>query len=427
MTVPTAATAGQESGGSTDEATLPPAIPLVRPRDGIPEVVSTPAALQASAERIAAGSGPVAVDAERASGYRYGQRAYLLQLRREGSGTTLIDPVAVADLAPLRRALAGVEWVLHAANQDLPCLRELDLVPDALFDTELAGRLLGFPKVGLATLVRSELGLGLAKEHSAVDWSTRPLPEPWLAYAALDVEVLVALRDRMDEQLREHGKREWAAEEFEAVRLAPPPLPRAEPWRRTSGVHKLRRPRQLAVARALWYARDQVARERDVAPGRVLPDAAVVAAAVTFGTAADPGAGEPALAELPAYATRGARRHLRTWVAAVVAARALPDSELPALHAPLDGPPPPRSWPDRDPAAAARLVAVRAALAAVADEVHMPSENLLAPDAVKRISWRPPATLGPSSVATALSELGARRWQVGLTTAAVLTGLTAAH
>ena len=95
---------------------------------------------------------------------------------------------------------------------------ELGLYPSRLFDTELAGRLLGLPRVGLATLVETLLGYRMAKEHSAVDWSTRPLPAPWLEYAALDVEVLVELRDLLAAELVEAGKDGWAAEEFEALR-----------------------------------------------------------------------------------------------------------------------------------------------------------------------------------------------------------------
>lgn len=168
--------------------------PLTEPSEGVPAVVDTQDGLTQAVDRLAQGSGPVAVDAERASGYRYGQHAYLVQMRRAGSGTVLIDPVPFSSLAAVGQALGDAEWVLHSASQDLPCLRELDLAPaGALFDTELAGRLLGFERVGLAAMVERLLGWQLAKEHSAVDWSTRPLSRDWLRYAALDVEVLVDL------------------------------------------------------------------------------------------------------------------------------------------------------------------------------------------------------------------------------------------
>ncbi len=277
-------------------------VPLTEPAEGVPPVLTTTAELADAVAAFAAGTGPVAVDAERASGYRYGQRTYLVQLRREGAGTALIDPIALPDLSSLSDALVGVEWVLHAASQDLPGLVEQGMRPSRIFDTELGARLLGLERVGLAAVVAELLGVGLAKEHSAVDWSTRPLPAEWLRYAALDVEVLVELRAVMADRLAEAGKAEWAAQEFEAVRLAPPPVPRVEPWRRVSGLHAIRDARRLAVVRELWEARDRNARERDISPGRVLPDAAIVAAAQALPRSVD------ALSALPAFSGKGARR-----------------------------------------------------------------------------------------------------------------------
>ena len=406
---------------SADEATPddgPVITPLLEPREGVPPVIETAHALRVAADAIAGGTGPVAIDAERASGYRYGQRAYLVQLRREGSGTHLVDPIAVPDLAALAEALEGTEWILHAASQDLPCLRELDLRPSALFDTELAGRLLGFPRVGLSSLLEDVLGYSLAKEHSAADWSTRPLPDPWLRYAALDVELLVELRDALESALRDAGKLTWAMEEFEAVRLAPPAAPRVDPWRRTSGMHKVRKPRQLAVVRGLWERRDVIARRRDTSPGRVLPDSALVAAALGATTA-------EGLAALPAFAGRGARRHLGEWQAALTEAVALPDSALPASTLAPDGPPPPRAWPDRDPEAAARLTVTRAALTELASELGLPVENLVSPDLVRRIDWSPPGDGDEADVAAALRAGGAREWQIALVTPAMVAGLRA--
>ena len=270
-------------------------------------------------EGLAAGSGPVAIDAERASGYRYGQAAYLVQLRRADIGTVLIDPRELPDLAALGAAIGTDEWVLHAASQDLPCLAELGLRPERVFDTELAGRLLGYARVGLGAIVEEVLGLSLEKGHSAADWSTRPLPEPWLRYAALDVEVLVELRDVLAAQLDEQGKREWAEQEFAAIVAAPPTPPRVDPWRRTSGLHRVRKRRQLAVVRSLWERRDEVARRRDIAPGRVLPDSAIVAAAL-----ASPRTEEDLVA-LPVWGGRSMRRQTSTWLPAITAALALPD------------------------------------------------------------------------------------------------------
>ncbi len=382
---------------------------MIADADGLAAVVAA----------FAAGTGPVAVDAERASGYRYGQSAYLVQLRREGAGSALVDPVACPDLSALGEAIADAEWVLHAATQDLPCLREIGMVPGRIFDTELAGRLAGFPRVGLGAMVESVLGYVLEKGHSAVDWSTRPLPEPWLRYAALDVELLVDLRDALEKELERQGKLEWALQEFDAIASAPPPAPRKDPWRRTSGMHKVRRRRQLAVVRELWEARDRIARRRDVSPGKVLGDAAIVEAALALP------ANVHALTALSGFGNRMGRRQLEQWQAAVDRARALPESALPLPGQAVAGPPPPRAWADKDPAAAARLSAARAAVSARAEELRMPQENLIAPDTVRRVCWTPPGTVDAASVGDALAAHGARPWQVEQVTPLLVAALAA--
>jgi ribonuclease D len=394
-----------------DNAAASPAqaVPLLEPRDGLPALIVTADALDDATRKLGTGHGPVAVDAERASGFRYGHRAFLVQFRRGGAGTVLIDPVACPDLSGINDALADTEAVIHAASQDLPCLADLGYRPQLLFDTELAGRLLGYPRVGLGTLVESVLGLTLEKSHSAADWSTRPLPEEWLRYAALDVEVLVELRDALAAQLADQGKAEWAREEFAAVVRTGPAPPRPEPWRRTSGIHRIRSRRGLAIVRELWLERDRIARRRDLSPTRVLPDAAIVEAARSLPT----GAGD--LAGIAGFSGRGARRHTAEWQRAVGRARAQAERALPAVSARSgDGPPPAHRWQERDPDAATRLTAVRAVVAALADEHHLPAENLLPPDGVRRLAWQPPEPPSPEAVAASLAGFGARRWQVGL-------------
>ncbi|MGW0663393.1 HRDC domain-containing protein [Streptodolium elevatio] len=391
----------------------PAPVPLLAPREGVPPVVADPDSLAGTVAAFASGDGPVAVDAERASGYRYGQRAYLIQLRRAGAGTALIDPIACPDLSELGAALADTEWVLHAASQDLPCLAEVGMAPARIFDTELAGRLAAYPRVGLGAMVETVLGFSLEKGHSAVDWSTRPLPEPWLRYAALDVEVLVELRDRLEEVLEEQGKLSWALEEFAAIAAAPPSTPRVDPWRRTSGLHRVRRRRQLAIVRELWEARDRIARAKDVSPGRVIPDTAIVEAAL-----AGP-ASMSALMALPGFTGRDSRRQSAAWLAAIEAGRAVPDEQLPPSTLPHEGPPPARAWGDKDPAAAERLTAAKTAVAAIADEHGLPTENLLAPDSVRRLSWAPPSVPSSDAIAEVLRAQGAREWQIRLTAPAL--------
>lgn len=397
-------------------------VPLTAPRDGTPEPVTSRTALAEVVTRLAAGRGPIAVDAERASGYRYTQRAYLVQLRRDGAGTVLIDPLPLGDLRELDQAIDGAEWVLHAASQDLPCLAELGLCPRRLFDTELAARLAGFERVGLATLTEQLLGFTLDKHHSAADWSLRPLPDTWLTYAALDVELLVPLRDQLAAELARQGKQEWAAQEFASLAAtgAAPPRPRPDPWRRTSGIHRVRGPRALASVRELWYARDQIAAQRDVAPGRILPDPAIIAAAE-----ADP-ADEAALLALPGFGGRSVRRLARTWLAALAGARKLPEESLPATPA-YDGPPPPHRWAERDPVAAGRLTRCREVVTELATTHQLPPENLVTPDYVRRLAWDPPAEPTAAAVAQALARSGARLWQVDLLADRLAAALASAH
>ncbi len=392
-------------------------LPLLELRDGLSDVVDTDPALTEVIEAFRAGSGSVAVDAERASGYRYSHRAYLVQLRRVGSGSALVDPIPFGDLSALGDAIIDAEWIIHAANQDLACLAEVGMIPRKVFDTELAGRLLGYPKVGLASLVSEVLGYRMRKEHSAADWSTRPLPAPWLVYAALDVEMLIELRDAIEAELRREGKWEWAEQEFAAILSAPPREPKPDPWRRTSGMHRVRNRRSLAVVRALWEARDQIASSADISPGRILPDAAIVEAAAAMPADRD------TLQKLTAFKGRGAHRHMRTWWEAIDHARHLPDTELPKQGPRYDGPPPARAWADRDPDAAARLSAARAAVSEIAEAHRLPTENLLSPDTIRRLAWTPPSDADLAAVSTFLRDHHARDWQIALTAEPLTTAI----
>lgn len=415
---------------STETPESPPAssldqpepIALTHPADGVPEVAVSAAQIDAAAALLAAGRGPFAVDAERASGFRYSNRAYLIQIRRAGAGTVLIDPVGeggdrVAALRPVAQVLGTDEWILHAADQDLPCMAELGMRPPALYDTELAGRLAGFDRVNLATMVQRLLGLGLAKGHGAADWSRRPLPLDWLNYAALDVEVLIELRHEIAGVLHAQGKTDWAAQEFAHVRnvsAADPTMPtRRDRWRRTSGIHKVRDRRGLAAVRELWLVRDQIAQQRDIAPGRILPDSSIIAAALT-----NPGSVEE-LVNLPVFGGPRQRRNARTWLSALAAARDNPNP--PEINEPYDGPPPPVRWSKRKPEAAARLEAVRAALSSLAEQVAVPTENLLAPELVRRLcwDWNPDPGCDEASRGAAVEAFlragRARPWQCDLT------------
>jgi ribonuclease D len=393
---------------------------LREPRDGTPDPLTEPEQLAAAAKALAAAEGPVAVDAERASGYRYSQRAYLVQLRRAGAGTFLIDPTALPDLSGIDAAIADAEWILHAASQDLPCLAELGMRPRRLFDTELVGRLLGSERVALGTMLEQYLNVSLEKGHSAADWSTRPLPRDWLAYAALDVELLIELREVLIAELRRTGKLSWAEQESAAVLEAPPAPPRIDPWRRTSGIHGLRNRRQLAMVRSLWQARDRLAARRDLAPGRTLPDAAIIAA-----VRANPRTAEE-LMQLDVFGGPRQRRQAEYWFAALAEGRQTPDAELPPLSNVITDPeamPAQSRWRERDPAAADRLAACKDVVQRAAETHRVVSHNLLAGDVVRRLAWRSVRPLTEQAVRVRLAELGARPWQVDLLAADLVTAL----
>ncbi|MCI9858480.1 ribonuclease D [Microbacterium proteolyticum] len=367
-------------------------------------VIEDAAGLSSACAALAEGHGPVAVDVERASGFRYSQRAYLIQVFRRGAGVFLFDPSTIEDFAPLQAAIGDVEWVFHAASQDLPSLRERGLEPSSIFDTELGSRVLGHERVGLGAVVEQTLGITLAKAHSAADWSTRPLPASWLEYAALDVEHLIDVRDVLVAELDEQQKTEFARQEFQAVLERLPKPVRDDPWRRLSGLHSVRGRGALAVARSLWQAREDYAREQDVAPGRLVPDRALVAAIL-----ADP-ASKQALAGVKEFNGRASRTQLDRWWNAIVAGREATD--LPADRVPSDTLPPPRAWVDRNPEADRRLKAARPAVEARAEELRMPTENLLTPETLRRVAWAPPGEVTADSVGAALADLGARPWQI---------------
>jgi ribonuclease D len=267
--------------------------------------------------------------------------------------------------------------------------------------------------------VEQLLGIHLAKEHSAANWSTRPLPESWLVYAALDVELLPDLRDSMVDLLVESDKTDIADQEFLAVLAKEAKPARAEPWRRLSGLHAVRGQRNLAVARELWVARDALAQDLDISPGRLVPDASLVAAARLLP------ASRNALAELREFNGRASRTELDRWWRAIQLG--LASADLPSVKANGDALPPPRAWADRNPEADLRLKAARAALTALSDERAVPLENLLTPDHLRRLAWQPPEPADADAVGQVLAELGARPWQIEATAQLIADAFVDVH
>jgi len=401
------------------EAEVSTATPLLVPAAGTPDVIDTETAFRNALSDLAKGTGPFAVDAERASGYKYSARAYLIQIKRNGGGLHLIDPIPFGPghqlFIELNELLNTDEVILHASTQDLPCLRELGINPKLLFDTELGGRIAGLPRVGLGPLLEAHLGVLLAKEHSAVDWSVRPLPQDWLNYAALDVELLIELRNIIAQLLLDAKKLHWAEAEFAAILAAPPNPPRVDPWRRTSGMHKIRKRNQLAIIRSLWNARNEIAIEQDVSPGKLLNDNAIVELAV------NPPTNKREFEKVlrPIGLRPRWKDNLEIWLSAISAAVALPENEYPEMRAAGDSMPPTKIWKERFPEKYAPFTHARAAVEARAAELNIPVENLIAPDVIRKLIWKLSTDVNKDAL-----ELGARPWQVAeigdLVTAALL-------
>ena len=404
--------------GTTDHPIEPhDIVDYPRPKDGLPEITDTPENLRKVAHRLAGGQGPVAVDAERASGFRYGQDAYLVQLRRDGAGTFLIDPVTCGPLTELAAALDGPEWILHAADQDIPCLAALGLTAVSLFDTELAARLLGRQHVGLGAVIEETLGLRLAKDHAAADWSTRPLPASWLIYAALDVELLIDLKCALAAELEAAGKDQWAAQEFEYVRTRPAKPAKLDPWRKTPRAGSaVRSPRSLAILRELWTSREELAAELDRTPSKVLSHQALIAAAVARPRS------RRKMTALKEFSSRQARQNQERWWRAIERALELPDDELPPTRAPMgpDELPHPRTWQRHHAEAADRLIRVRSAVRLRSEDIRVPQELLLAPCSQRRLAWDlgeeieagRTSSVSTQEIGDRLTAMGARPWQV---------------
>ena len=382
--------------------------------------------LEQAVHELVHSSGSIAIDAERASGFKYSQRAYLVQLRASNTDIFLIDPVSSPEALSskpykeLAACLKDRQWILHAATQDLSCLAEIGLNPGAIFDTELAARLAGQPRVGLGSLTENLLQFRLAKEHSAADWSTRPLPDGWLNYAALDVDVLHDLADAVESLLAEQGKASWAQEEFNSLLSFKPRPQRPDKWRGISGLHKVQDRSSLEIARRLWLAREGLAQRMDIAPGRLIPDSSILVAATQKPKT------RPELASMKTFSGRASRSYLDHWWDAIQSAAKA--SELPSLKPEkTEALPNHRNWVNKFPEADRRLRLAKAALVELSEKNTVPLENLLTPEILRQLSFTPPAELNLNSISQKMIELGARSWQTKLTSAAVVEAFNLAE
>jgi ribonuclease D len=401
--------------------------PLLVPRAGVPDVITTQSAFEEMISALLNGVGPIAIDAERASGYKYSQRAYLIQLYRINGGLHLIDPIAIKDKSLWQKFndnFANLEWVIHASTQDLPCLLELGLNPQSLFDTELGARIAGSPRVGLGALAESLLEFQLAKEHSAVDWSIRPLKPEWLTYAALDVDVLLDIREKVEQILIEKNKLDWAKQDFSAIlssfKLKQNDQPKIDRWRKTSGMHKVRDRLTMTIIKDLWLDRDLLAQEMDIAPGRILNDEAIIEIATKKPNTIE------AITKVIGWRSKIQSPPYARWLAKLNQSLTTPIEKQVELRVQSNNLPPMKVWKERNPLGYARLSHARSNIAALALELDLPVENLVTPELVRKLCWELPKNDQSSYekyVAEQLKQMGARDWQISQVTPLIAQAL----
>ncbi len=343
----------------------------------------------------------IGLDAERASGFKYSNRAYLVQFSTADS-IFLLDPTffSQSDLNSLIETVNQKLWILHSATQDIPCLRELGFTPSAIYDTELSARICGIEKFGLSSIALELLDLEMEKEHSAADWSQRPLSAEMLNYAALDVDVLHELKSALDRKVKEMGRAHWLDQELiRLLSFKPKPQPK-DAWRSLPGITKIKDERRLKIAASLYQKRDEIAREKDIAPGRLIPDRSIMAAVDQLPQS------KRDLARNRDFQGRASRSLLDDWWNAVQNSESvdIAEQELDPNHLPNH-----RSWERRFPEAHLRLSALRPIVLAKAQELEIAPEILLSPDALRRVCFKPEADL-----ALQLKTLGARDWQIEL-------------
>lgn len=381
------------------------------PPMGTPEVVDDGEKITVAIEHLISVEGPIAVDTERASSFRYTNDAYLVQIKRGTGNIILLDPVALSGkIGRLAQAIDGPQWILHSAAQDITAMSALGISPRSLYDTEVAAEIIGDPQIGLAALVENALGVHLAKEHSAVNWSSRPLPIDWLNYAAIDVEYLAALQEKQIERLVKYHRLEWAKQEFEHIRLLPPKAKKADPWRKLKYASSVETGRGRQVLKNLYEARDTLAKERDLSAHLILSPQAIVSAAIHIPKS------QRQIGRLPEFRSKTAKRRLKLWWRHIekaynTAPELYPPSTAPKLPGEL---PKPRSWRTFNAAGAARLELLKAAVNAAADEARINPPRLLENKIMRRISWDGVRNISIKTVGDKITSLGARPWQVEL-------------
>jgi len=231
----------------------------------------------------------VAIDTEADSLHCYHEKLCLLQISVSGRDV-IIDPLADVDLAPLREALANKEIVLHGADYDLRLLRrDLSFVPQRIFDTVIAARLIGIREFSLAALVQRYFQIELTKGSQKANWAQRPLPARMAEYAVNDTRYLLPMTERLETELNLRNRMEWFRQSCQRA-LEQAAIDRErdvdEAWR-ISGAGALRG-RASAVLRELWNWREKEAEAVDRPPFHILQNRELLDSAGRFAAGESP-------------------------------------------------------------------------------------------------------------------------------------------
>ena len=347
------------------------------------------------------GTRSVAVDCEAAGFHRYSDRICLIQLSTLDR-TWVLDPLSM-DPAPYVRPVLedpAVPVYMHGAAYDLRLLRrDLEIEVAGLRDTQVAASLLGEPSVGLQALLERHLGVKVSKKYQRADWARRPLTEEMLAYAADDTRHLHELTAILEDLLAEAGREQWADEEYHWLMTSiqdPEPKEAVDPVTRVKGARTLG-PLECTALRESLLWRDEIARNMDRAPFRVISDQTLLA------LAKDRPGSVAALAGLKGVSPRLAESHGE----ALLGQYRRIEAAAPEDWSPY--PPPPPRRPRPTPEVEASLEALKAERNRVAEEIGLDRGRVMANHLLMEV-----AVAAPTDLDELLQVGDIRKWQVDL-------------
>jgi ribonuclease D len=298
-----------------------------------PTLIEDQGALEELLE-VLRGEPEIAVDTEADSFFSYREKVCLIQITAAGEDY-LVDPLAKIDISGLGEVFADPQRckIFHDGEYDVLILgREHGFRLANIFDTRIAATALGAENPGLASVLDEHFDIQLDKSMQRSNWGERPLSTKQIDYARLDTHYLHELKRRQEAELERMGR--GMILEGECLRLeALDPVPlefNPDEWVRLKGARALP-PLVRRVVRELFVIRDELARESDVPPFRIMNNSALVEAAIRRPSTTQE------LAEIHGFSWRQVRRIGARIVAALRRGEELgPLDELPRLP-PKDG------------------------------------------------------------------------------------------